>query len=64
MSRPLLVTDCDEVLLYMVAHFKAWLEEGQGVSFNMVGNDFGESMRWKESGRPKLQLITLSDTKV
>lgn len=50
MSRPLLITDCDEVLLYMVAHFKAWLEEAQGVDFQMVGNDFSEAMRWRESG--------------
>ena len=27
MSRPLLVTDCDEVLLHMVAHFGDWLSE-------------------------------------
>ncbi len=50
MSRPLVISDCDEVLLYMIAHFKDWLEEGQGVNFNLVGNDFGESMRWQESG--------------
>lgn len=50
MSRPLVISDCDEVLLYMVAPFKAWLEEGQGVTFNMVGSDFGEAMRWQESG--------------
>jgi hypothetical protein len=50
MNRPLIISDCDEVLLYMVAPFKAWLEEGQGVTFNMVGNDFAEAMRWRESG--------------
>ena len=27
MSRPLLITDCDEVLLHMVAHFADWLDE-------------------------------------
>ncbi|GGE02085.1 hypothetical protein GCM10011515_22200 [Tsuneonella deserti] len=50
MSRPLVISDCDEVLLYMITHFKDWLEEGQGVNFSLVGNDFGESMRWQESG--------------
>ena len=50
MSRPLIISDCDEVLLYMVAHFKEWLEEGQGVDFNLIGNDFGESMRWQDGG--------------
>ena len=50
MSRPLIVSDCDEVLLFMVSHFKAWLEESQGVTFNMVGNDFAAAMRWTQSG--------------
>lgn len=50
MTRPLVVTDCDEVLLYMVAPFRDWLAESQGVEFRMVGNDFSESMRWKASG--------------
>lgn len=50
MSRPLVISDCDEVLLYMIAPFKDWLAEGQGVDFNMVGNDFGESMRWQKTG--------------
>ncbi len=33
MSRPLLVTDCDEVLLHMSAHFGAWLDEAHGIDF-------------------------------
>ena len=52
MSRPLVLSDCDEVLLHMVAHFKEWLEESQGVSFNLVGNNFATAMRWKDSGEP------------
>jgi enamine deaminase RidA (YjgF/YER057c/UK114 family) len=31
MSRPLVITDCDEVLLYMVAPFRDWLGETHGV---------------------------------
>ena len=27
MKRPLLITDCDEVLLHMVSHFRTWLGE-------------------------------------
>ena len=50
MRRPLIISDCDEVLLYMVAPFKDWLAESQGVEFRMVGNDFAESMRWADSG--------------
>lgn len=49
MSRPLIISDCDEVLLHMVAPFKQWLEESQGVAFNLVGNNFGSAMRWQES---------------
>ncbi|QDM40898.1 HAD family hydrolase [Altererythrobacter sp. TH136] len=50
MSRPLVISDCDEVLLYMVTHFKDWLEEGQGVTFDMIGNDFAGAMRWQKTG--------------
>lgn len=50
MTRPLIISDCDEVLLHMVAHFKDWLEESQGVSFNLEGHNFAEALRWQESG--------------
>lgn len=50
MSRPLIISDCDEVLLYMVAPFRDWLAETQGVEFRMVGNDFAHALRWQDSG--------------
>lgn len=50
MTRPLIISDCDEVILHMVSHFKDWLEEGQGIDFNLVGGNFGEALRWQESG--------------
>jgi FMN phosphatase YigB (HAD superfamily) len=50
MSRPLIISDCDEVLLHMVAHFKQWLEASQGVDFNLDGHDFAHALRWQESG--------------
>lgn len=50
MNRPLIISDCDEVLLYMVTPFKEWLAETQGVDFRMDGNDFGEALRWQDSG--------------
>lgn len=50
MNRPLIISDCDEVLLYMVTPFKEWLAETQGVEFRMVGNDFSQALRWQESG--------------
>ena len=52
MSRPLVISDCDEVLLHMVAHFKEWLEESQGVTFKLQGNNFGTAMRWQSTGKP------------
>jgi hypothetical protein len=30
MKRPLLITDCDEVLLHMVSHFADWLKDAHG----------------------------------
>ena len=38
MTRPLIISDCDEVLLYMVAPFRDWLAETQGVEFRMDGS--------------------------
>ena len=33
MGRPLLITDCDEVLLHMIGHVADWLDEAHGMSF-------------------------------
>ncbi len=35
MSRPLLITDCDEVLLHMVSHFRDWLREAHDCQFTL-----------------------------
>ncbi|MEO7409887.1 MAG: HAD family hydrolase [Sphingomicrobium sp.] len=50
MSRPLLITDCDEVLLHMVSHFDAWLDEAHNIDFAFERGDFGQSMTDKASG--------------
>jgi hypothetical protein len=50
MSRPLVVTDCDEVLLHMVRHFRDWLGEAHGVEFLLEGNPFVQSMHDKRTG--------------
>lgn len=50
MNRPLIISDCDEVLLHMVAHFRDWLGESQGVTFKMEGNNFSNAMRWNSTG--------------
>jgi hypothetical protein len=50
MTRPLIISDCDEVLLHMVAPFKDWLEASQGISFHLEGHNFAEALRWQDSG--------------
>lgn len=50
MSRPLLITDCDEVLLHMVSHFRDWLAEAHDVDFAPFTGDFSGALRWRSSG--------------
>jgi hypothetical protein len=50
MTRPLIISDCDEVLLHMVAPFKHWLETTKGVSFHLEGHNFAHALRWQASG--------------
>jgi hypothetical protein len=45
MSRPLLITDCDEVLLNMVSHFAEWLVEAHGFSFDFHTDSFQRAIR-------------------
>ncbi|CAN5430806.1 hypothetical protein BH10PSE12_BH10PSE12_37900 [soil metagenome] len=52
MSRPLIITDCDEVLLHMVVPFRAWLSEKHDVHFDMRGQNFTDALRHKSSGIP------------
>ncbi len=44
MSRPLVITDCDEVLLHMVRHFADWLDREHDILFSLEGNPFVQSM--------------------
>jgi hypothetical protein len=50
MSRPLLITDCDEVLLHMVTHFGAWLSEAHQLDFNPEGGNFYAATRRQSDG--------------
>ena len=52
MTRPLVISDCDEVVLRMVAHFRDWLGDMHDVEFNLIGNDFATAMRRRETGEP------------
>ncbi len=48
--KPLLITDCDEVLLHMVRHFGEWLGDTHDIDFALNGSDFAESMRRRGDG--------------
>jgi FMN phosphatase YigB (HAD superfamily) len=50
MSRPLVITDCDEVLLHMVGPFRDWLDEAHGIDFSMDQHDFSRALRHRDSG--------------
>ena len=50
MSRPLIVSDCDEVLLHMVAPFRDWLDEAHAVTFSMAGKDFATALTRQDTG--------------
>lgn len=56
MSRPLLISDCDEVLLHMIVPFAQWLDEVHDVHFNLdtlfdpVTGGYLNAMRCKFTG--------------
>ncbi|WOE75218.1 HAD family hydrolase [Alterisphingorhabdus coralli] len=50
MSRPLLITDCDEVLLHMVVPFRQWVDEEHGVNFDLSGGDFSTALTDQKTG--------------
>jgi len=49
-KRPLLITDCDEVLLHMVSHFDAWLGEAHDIRFAFETGQFAEALTHRSSG--------------
>lgn len=51
MARPLIISDCDEVLLHMMVPFRTWLDEAQGIHFTF-GTPFEEAFRRKDSRDP------------
>ena len=50
MNRPLIISDCDEVLLHMVAPFRDWLGAQHAIDFDMKGADFATALRRREDG--------------
>ena len=49
-NRPLVVSDCDEVLLHLITYFRDFLGEEHGVDFLWAGGTFANAMRYKDSG--------------
>lgn len=50
MTRPLIITDCDEVLLHMVVPFRDWLDEVHEVHFDLTNHGFVDALRRKACG--------------
>ncbi len=48
--RPLLISDCDEVLLHMVVPFRDWLDEAKHIHFDLESGDFVNALRHKHDG--------------
>lgn len=49
--KPLLITDCDEVLLHMSRHFGTWLGEAHDIDFKLAHGDMATSMT-RRDGTP------------
>ena len=52
MPRPLLISDCDEVLLHMVAHFAQWLDSEHDIHFDLDSGSFADALTERRSGEP------------
>ncbi|MEY4270596.1 MAG: hypothetical protein RLZZ58_1812 [Pseudomonadota bacterium] len=52
MTRPLIISDCDEVLMHMVVPFAQWVDEAHGVVFQMEDASFANALKRKSCGTP------------
>ena len=48
MTRPLLITDCDEVLLHMVRPFGTWLGEAHEIDFTIRSWELAKNMKRRD----------------
>lgn len=53
--KPLLICDCDEVLLHMVRHFRDWLGEHHAIDFAVGHHDFATAMTRRDGSAPPSQ---------
>lgn len=49
-QKPLLISDCDEVLLHMVVPFQEWLDSDKHIHFDLESGDFVDALRHKHDG--------------
>lgn len=49
-SRPLLVTDCDEVILHMIAPFADWLDEEHAIDVNFGTQELADMLTHRDTG--------------
>ena len=50
-NRPLVICDCDEVLLRMVGPFRDWLASEHEIDFTLK-NDFSDALHYRATGEP------------
>jgi hypothetical protein len=50
MSRPLIISDCDEVLLYMVVPFRDWVDSAHAIDFSLDNHDFSRALTYRHDG--------------
>ncbi len=48
--RPLLVTDCDEVILHMIVPFGAWLGEAHAINLDMGADELSDMLTHRDTG--------------
>lgn len=49
MNKPLVISDCDEVLLRMIVHYRDWLDEEHNIDFNLSNGNFMNAMRERDT---------------
>ena len=51
-GRPLIISDCDEVLMHMVVPFGAWLADDHDIMFKLEDATFGNALKRRSCGTP------------
>jgi hypothetical protein len=49
LNRPLIISDCDEVLLHMVVPFRDWLNEAHDIEFALDKHDWSKALTYRST---------------